>query len=315
MNTRKRVKKMTLTQALDSFILDQRLKGNTDKTIRGYQGFIGQFNAWLSAKGLTVAAELALKHVQAYQLHISSRKCENKNQPLARRTVRTYMRSIKIFMTYCYEEGFIIEPVNLKMKLPKAEKPVIEILTDEETDLLLSVFGDDMIARRNRAIICLMLDCGLRVSEVAGITAQDINFSQGYIKVTGKGRKGRIVPIGQVVINALQKYISQRLPGRGKLFLSNRETPLTPGGIIQLMNRLKNQTGIQRLHAHLLRHTYATNFLIHGGDVYALSRILGHSEIKTTEGYVQLASYYKLLQNRKCQTYLDMEEARHFNKD
>ena len=224
------------------------------------------------------------------------------------------MRNVRIFLSYCYAEGYVIEPIHAKLKLPKAEKTMIEILTDEESDALLSVFGDDTLAHRNRAMICLMLDCGLRVSEVAGVGTEDINFASGYIKVTGKGRKQRIVPIGQKVREALAAYIENRISienRRSRLFLSIRETPLTPGGIIQLMNRLKNQSGITRLHAHLLRHTFATNFLLHGlGDVYELSRILGHSEIKTTEGYVQLASYYAILRNRTRQTYLDMKEAR-----
>ncbi|MCL2223488.1 MAG: tyrosine-type recombinase/integrase [Defluviitaleaceae bacterium] len=302
---------MTLCNALDSFILDQRLKGNTDKTIRGYQGFLSQFITWLEKNEITSATELTLKHVQSYQLHIGSRQCENKSQKLTRRTVRTYMRHIRIFLSYCYAEGFIIEPIHLKLKLPKAEKPVIEILTDDEIELLLSVFGDDILARRNRAIICLMLDCGLRVSEVVGVSAADINFANAYLKVTGKGRKSRIVPIGQKVKTALTDYIHERSTIGGKLFLSSRETPLTSAGIIQLMNRLKNQTGIHRLHAHLLRHTFATNFLIHGlGDVHDLSRLLGHSELKITESYLHLASYYSILQNRARQTYLDIKEAR-----
>jgi integrase/recombinase XerC/integrase/recombinase XerD len=314
MNKTKRGNAMTLQNAIESFILDQRLKGNTDKTIRGYQGFLGQFIEWLSKNGLNQAAGLTLKHVHAYQLHIGCRQCENKNQKLTRRTVRTYMRHIRIFLAYCYTESFIIEPIHLGLKLPKAEKPVIEILTDEESEKLLSVFGDDVLGRRNRAMVCLMLDCGLRVSEVAGIKADDINFADGYIKVTGKGRKGRIVPIGKKVCNALKEYFSCRAATGGELFLSVRKTPLTPAGIIQLMNRLKKQTGISRLHAHLLRHTFATNFLIHGlGDVYELSRILGHADIKITEGYLQLASYYTILKKKSRQTYLDIKEARQVN--
>lgn len=302
---------MTMQQAVDSFIMEQRLKGNTEKTIRVYSGFLSQFNTWLSQKGITNASDLTLKHVQHYQLHLDSRRCENKREKLTRRTIRTYMRHIRIFLTYCYAEGFIIEPIHAKLKLPKAEKPVIEILTDDEISTLLFIFGDSTLAHRNRAIIYLMLDCGLRVSEVAGVSQKDINFDNSYIKVMGKGRKGRIVPIGQKVCKALEKYIHHRTTGGNKLFLSIRETPLTASGITQLMNRLKTQTGIPRLHAHLLRHTFATNFLIHNlGDVYALSRILGHSDLKTTENYVQLASYYTILQNRNHQTYLDKKASK-----
>jgi integrase/recombinase XerC/integrase/recombinase XerD len=306
---------MTLWQALDSFILDQQLKGNTDKTIRGYRGFVTQFIKWVSKSGFNDMNDVTLLLVNKYQLYIDSRQCDNKKARLTRRTVRTYMRNIRVYLAFCFAEGYINEPIHSKMKLPKAEKPVIEILTDEEVEYLLHSIGSGVSGRRNRAMICLMLDGGLRLSEVTGIKASDINFDRGYIKIMGKGRKERIVPIGLKVCEALREYILVRPAGGKCLFLSIHKTQLTPGGLAQLMKHLKHKTGISRLHAHLLRHTFATNYLIHGfGDVYELSRILGHSDIRTTEGYVQLASYYKLLQNRHRQTYLDMKEAWDINK-
>jgi integrase/recombinase XerC/integrase/recombinase XerD len=218
------------------------------------------------------------------------------------------MRHIRIFLGFCFEKELIKEAIHLKIQLPKAEKPFIEILTDEESSRLLAGFGSDELAHRNRAIICLMLDCGLRLSEVAGIRVGDVNRDEGYIIVTGKGRKSRIVPIGNKVKEILNVYFKHRVGGE-RLFLTNRQTVMTSGGIASLMNRIKKRVGIERLHAHLLRHTFATNYLIYDlGDVYTLSRILGHSDIKITEGYVQLASYYKILKSRNRQTYLDIRE-------
>lgn len=302
---------MTLPQALDAFLLEQRLRGNTDKTVSGYRGFVTQFIAWLAENGVESAAALTLQHVQGYQLYLDGRRCTNKAKNLTKRTVRTYMRNIRIFLAYCFAENFITEPIHLKLKLPKAEKPVIEILTDEETTRIFGTFGNDLLAHRNRAMVCLMLDCGLRISEVVGICPGDINFDKGYVKVTGKGRKGRIVPIGETVAGTLREYMRSRPDtAADNFFLSVREKPLKPGGITQLMNRLKKKTGVPRLHAHLLRHTFATNFLIHGlGDVYELSRILGHGDIKITESYLQLASYYTILQNKSRSTYLDKLKA------
>ncbi|MCL2048674.1 MAG: tyrosine-type recombinase/integrase [Defluviitaleaceae bacterium] len=296
---------MTLTQAFDLFILDQRLRGNTDKTIKGYQGFIRLFVEYLAAHGVELLASLELQHVQQYQLHLDTRKCENKLQPLTRRTVRTYMKHIRIFLVFCYAEGYLTEPLHLKMKIPRAEKPFIEILTDEEAERLLNACGTHALGRRDYAIVSLMLDCGLRLSEVAGITIRGI--TEIYVKVTGKGRKERIVPIGTKVREALNAYMQVRPHSQYKqLFLSVHETPLTTSGIVQMLKRLKHRTEIWRLHAHFLRHTFATNFLLHDlGDIYELSRILGHADIKTTEGYLQVASYYKLLTNRTRQTYLD----------
>ena len=91
-------------------------------------------------------------------------------------------------------------------------------------------------------------------------------------------------------------------------FLSKGRRPVTNACIGSLMLRLKKRTGIARLHAHLFRHTFATNFLVHGlGDVYELSRILGHSEIRVTESYLQLASYYTIIEKRRKLSYMDMQ--------
>jgi integrase/recombinase XerC/integrase/recombinase XerD len=290
---------MTLPQAVDFFLLDQRLRGSTEKTIAGYRGFLGLFVTWLAGYEIYMPVELTLHHVQRYQLYIGGRQCDNKPQPLTRRTVRTYMLHIRVFLAFLHKRGLMSEPIHLYIQLPKTEKPMIEILTDEESICLLSSFDNDENADRDRAVVCLMLDCGLRLSEVAGIRVGDINRDAGYVKVIGKGRKTRIVPIGRKVMELLQEYIYHR-PVGPTLFA------MTSNAIAQMMKRTKNKTGIARLHAHLLRHTFATNYLIHGlGDVYELSRILGHSDLKITEGYLQLANYYKLLRNRSRQTYLD----------
>jgi integrase/recombinase XerC/integrase/recombinase XerD len=298
---------MTLNEALEAFILEQKLRGNTEKTIKVYKDFIGQLLSWLNLSGINNSNELTQTHLKEYQLHLMTRRCDNKTENLTRISVRTYMRHIRVFINYCYEEGFIIEPI--KVRLPKAEKPALEILTDNEAERLLNLFKDDILEKRNKAIVVLMLDCGLRLSEVSRIKAEDINFEDEYIKVMGKGRRSRIAPIGSVTSQALQSYIDARPKGGGRLFLSIRGTPLTPQGIIQMFNRLKKQADIPRLHAHLLRHSFATNYLIQGGDVYALSRILGHSEIKVTEKYIHISHFYKVLQNKKGQTYLDKKKA------
>jgi integrase/recombinase XerC/integrase/recombinase XerD len=213
------------------------------------------------------------------------------------------MRHIRIFLGFCYEKELIKEAIHLKIQMPKAEKPVVEILTDEETSRLIESVKDNEYADRNRVIVYLMLDCGLRLSEVAGVRVSDVNYDSGYIIVKGKGRKSRIVPIGKKVGEELKAYSI----GLGcNIGFFN----IKPEGIAKMITRMKKKTGITRLHAHLLRHTFATNFLIHGlGDVYELSRILGHGDIKITEGYVQLASYYKILRNPTRQTYLDIKES------
>jgi len=146
-----------------------------------------------------------------------------------------------------------------------------------------------------------------------GLKTADINFEKGYIKVLGKGRKERIVPVGLKVRRLMMSYVHKRrapdAPEQDKYFFMTKQSkPVTMHCISSLMGRLKKRTGIARLHAHLFRHTFATNFLVYGlGDVYELSRILGHSQIQVTEKYLQLASYYTIIEKRKRLSYLDIQ--------
>jgi len=300
---------------VESFILDQRLKGNTDKTIKGYQRFLSLFTTWLTVHGITNISDVTLHHVREYQLYLTDKPAERRGGcRLTRRSIQTYIRHIKVFLSFCHMEGFISEPLHLKVKTPKAERPAIEIITDNEYERIMETFLDTEIGRRNRAVISLLIDCGLRLSEVAGLETGNINFEKRYMKVMGKGRKERIIPFGSNVRRVLLYYVHERRAAKAPeddkyFFLSVRRTPITSACIGTLMRRLKKSTGITRLHTHLFRHTFATNFLVHGlGDIYQLSLILGHSEVKVTELYLQLSSYYTLLENRTHVTYLDKLE-------
>ena len=302
---------LSLDYALEAFILNQRLRGNTTKTVKGYAWFVGRFIDWLSAYGVAQITDITLPIVQEYQLYIDSKPSDTGKGTLSKRTVQTYMRHVRVFLTYCYDEDLIPEPLHTKLKLPKANRPAIEIITEDEVDIILASFSKSEMGLRNTALVTLLLDSGLRLSEATGLLTENINFQRGYIKILGKGRKERIVPIGLKVRHNMIKYVHKRRQAdfpqdNAYFFLSKERKPLTQACISHLMRRLKKSTGIPRLHAHLFRHTFATNFLIHGlGDVYELSRILGHSDIKVTEGYLQLASFYTIIEKRKKLSYLD----------
>jgi integrase/recombinase XerC/integrase/recombinase XerD len=232
--------------------------------------------------------------------------------------VQTYIRHIKVFAGYCYEEELTPFDMRKKIRIPKAERPMIQVLTDMEVDNILTHFHKTELGYRDKVIVSLMLDCGLRLGEISKIKHDDINFDKGYVMVMGKGRRGRIVPLGKTVSSSLREYLSVRrsaptLADDNYVFLTNRRSPVKNSTVEQLMKRIKKKTGIKRLHAHLFRHTFATNYLLHGlGDVYELSRLLGHSDIKVTEWYLQLSSYYAIMERRERVTYLDKKNDKGF---
>lgn len=187
-------------------------------------------------------------------------------------------------MTVCLPEKF---------KLPKAKRNAIDVLTDAEVRRLLASFsGNGFIARRNACMCALMLDSGLRMNEVTSLLTGRVHIAEGYVIVDGKGNKQRIVPIGLHTKKALMRYLAVRpeytvrAPEETPLFVKDAFTPISRTTVKQLFRKLKTRTDIPRLKAHLLRHTFATRYLEHGGDIYSLQQILGHTSLEMVKRYV-----------------------------
>ena len=132
----------------------------------------------------------------------------------------------------------------------------------------------------------------------------DVHMDEGLLKVMGKGKKERIVPMGSNAQRALQRYLFRYRPkplhlGINNAFLSVLGKPLTENSIKLIFSRLAKKSGVSRLHAHLCRHTFATRFLINGGDVFTLQQILGHSTLEMVSRYVNLAANHVLIQHQR----------------
>jgi integrase/recombinase XerC/integrase/recombinase XerD len=154
--------------------------------------------------------------------------------------------------------------------------------------------ADTAIGCRSYAIVYLMLDSGLRVSEVASLRMENVDLNQGQLLVTGKGNKQRAVPIGSNAQKYLQRYIYHFRPEpllteQDNVFLTSEGKPLSDNSLKLFFTRLKVKTGIKRLHAHLLRHTFATYYLRNGGDLLSLQKILGHTSLEMVKVYSHLA--------------------------
>jgi integrase/recombinase XerC/integrase/recombinase XerD len=290
---------MKLRESFDYFILNRQLRGCTDVTITGYKFYIDYFLRFLEGKNIADTDDITLIRVNEFHLHL-----RNKEPKISQISVNTYLRTVRAFINFLQEESVITkDDIGGKMILPKTEKPAIEILTNDEISVILACNSNKSeLGRRNRAMLHVMLDCGLRADEVANLKYQDINFNQRYLKVLGKGKKERIVPVGLKTCKSIMDYIyKRRFVGEIEhVFLTKELQKMTTKSITQTFARLKKKSGVVRLYAHLCRHTFATNFLLYGiGDVYQLSQILGHSNVKTTEIYLHIANYYQIVQKQK----------------
>jgi len=157
---------------------------------------------------------------------------------------------------------------------------------------------------RNQTIFMLLLDTGLRIGELVNLKVADVHMNEGFLKVLGKGKKERIVPMGSNAQRALQRYLFRYRPepahqGIDNVFLSIDGKTITENSTKLILARVAKKSGVTRLHAHLCRHTFATRFLINGGDVFTLQRILGHSTLAMVGHYIDLASDHVAIQHRR----------------
>lgn len=290
---------MRLKRAINLFITEQEFRGNSKKTINTY---LQQLQYFYNFTGDVDCEEITYDKVQRYVIYLRS-KIKNSTHPYANITdeyisdvtVQTYTRGVRTFINFCIQRQII----NCKKfdfwQLPKAKDVIIEILTDDEIKkifVFLEKNTSKKIVLRNKIIISLMVDCGLRANEVVTLQVQNIKLNDNILKVTGKGNKERNVPFGDFTKELLLKYIRKYCSNTGLLLINEYGNPFGYGGIKKLFIKIRKYTGISRLHPHLLRHTFATKYLMNGGDITSLKMILGHTSLKMVEHYLHLAEQF-----------------------
>jgi integrase/recombinase XerC/integrase/recombinase XerD len=286
---------MLLSDCLSDFIKYQKLKNNSPVTIDNYTLIVDKF---IEFCGDVDSMDLTSDIVNNYNIYL--RDC------VKLVSVRTYIRHICVFVNYCIRKGYC-NNIYGDIVIPKKADKVIDVLTPSQVEALLSCFTPDYYGIRNKAMILLMLDSGLRANEVTSLTLDSINLEYGYVKVVGKGNKERIVPIGNMLSSCLKLYLSNRPElGNEQLFLSIDGATLSRTVFKKMFRKLRKLSGIKKLYPHLLRHTFATNYLLYSdGDIYKLSMLLGHSDLKTTEIYLHYANYYSFMQHKKTYSFVD----------
>lgn len=274
----------TLQAAFSEFLIEQQIRGNSLKTIEYYNYCNNPFLASLPKD--FPAASLTLKNLQLYALQLHQRA-------IATNSVKSYIKGIKVFISWLFQEGYIAENLTDKFNLPRAQRKTIDVLTDSEIIRLFKVFDTKTIlGLRDYCICALMLDSGLRKSEIVFLTIPDLHIAEGYIIVNGKGNKQRFVPLGFRTQKHLLKYLSYRpaVLRQNSVFLTDRYTPITKAVLERLFKKLKKDLLTPRIRAHLLRHTFATRYLENGGNIYALQQILGHTSLDMVKKYVHLTT-------------------------
>lgn len=289
-----------------------RSEGKSHQTVIWYSRVVRYFGDYLKERQLADTLDnLSVDLVRDFVLHLQTRRkwpdrqCHLAEQNLRAISVQTYVRALRGFFNWIYREGYTRENILANLRPPKAPRTLAEVLRDEEVGRILAcVDPETSWGSRDSAMLIVMLDTGLRLSEVANLAMANAHLDEGYLKVMGKGAKERMVPIGGVAQKALLRYVYKFRPeplnaSEDTLFLTPEGRAMSANGVQMVIRRLALKSGVKRLHPHLCRHTFATNYLMNGGDVFTLQQILGHTTLEMVRRYVNLASAHVRVQHRK----------------
>jgi integrase/recombinase XerD len=215
------------------------------------------------------------------------------------RTQARLISGIRSFCRYLLLEKIINDDPSALLESPRTGRKLPEVLSVEEIDMIINAIDLSIPeGHRNRAIIETMYSCGLRVSELVNMKLTDIHRSEGFVVVTGKGNKQRLVPAGSVALREIDNYLARRsampvITDQNILFLNRRGKRLSRVMVFTIIKRLAEAAGIKKtISPHTLRHSFATHMVEGGADLRAVQEMLGHESITTTEIYTHIDRSY-----------------------
>lgn len=280
---------MLLRNLLEEYLLDIKLKNYSERTIKSNKNLVGLFITYLEEEyNITKVEEVSHIHIKAY---IALKQKQGRKPSY----INTILKGLNSFYNYLQAEDYVRDHLPKKIKFQKEDKTLIKTFTDEEVRSMIECFNfKDYMNARNRCIMTILADTGVRNFELCKITLSDIK--ENCIRILGKGKKERYVPITPYLQKTLLKYMqirSIRFKDYGALeplFLSYRAKPLTIEAVervVKLAGELAKVRKDIRCSPHTLRHYYCQAQLRNGLDVYSLSRVVGHEDISITKRYLQ----------------------------
>ena len=300
---------MRLKDAVTDFIGD-RAAYCSGETIEYYEDGLRMFLRWAAESGKEDLEQLENRDIILYQTYLREKKGQNKSGKLKNTSVNTYMRSVRTFLKWLHAESLLQELPRMPKRLRDDADQIFVLTTGEVNDADQLIFVNAEAANisdelsyilylRNYLIFHLMLDEALRIGEVIRMRRSDLDFDKRIIYVNkGKGMKDRIVPLAEKLISKF-RMLFECYPGECRhsdiLFYSyNLRSQISVDTVKQFFGKLKRNKGLERLHPHILRHTFATSFIMSGGDISVLKVLLGHSDILITQRYLHLAAQFSI---------------------
>lgn len=275
-----------LTDYLDYLAVE---RGASPHTVEAYGRDLGRYVTWLGERGITSPDDVGVSDVEAYVAALTGRG-------LAPATVERAASAMKGFHRFLVAEQVTSNLPTADLPLPEKPRRLPQVLSHEQAAALLDQpWPETARGQRDRAMLEVLYGCGLRVSELCGLDLRDVSLEDELLRVFGKGEKERLVPVMGTAREALGSYLdswrpsltSARRPTQA-VFLNARGGRISRQSVFTTVERAGRLVGIEGLHPHTLRHTYATHLLEGGADLRVVQELLGHASVTTTQLYTHV---------------------------
>jgi len=263
--------------------------GLADNSIKAYRADLQKFSEFLAKERIKDLNKLDADKIIRFIM-------EGKKRGLAVTSLSRNLVAIRVFFKHLESEGLITTNIATYLDTPKLWKRLPEVLSIKDVEALINAPDTSTpLGLRNRAILELAYACGARVQELVDLEASSVNLDYGFVRLIGKGRRERIVPVGSKAVEILKRYIETARPllakdkGTERLFLSRTGNPLDRYNIFRMVRKCASASGIKALISpHTLRHSFATHLLSGGADLRVVQEMLGHVDISTTQIYTHV---------------------------
>jgi integrase/recombinase XerC len=285
----------SLGRVTDSFLRAQRAERDlSPHTLAAYRSDLAQFGTWASHAGITTLEAVDRRVLRRHVAYLSERR-------YARRTIARKLSSVRSLLAWAVRRGLLENNVATDLPAPKLDRPLPRVLkADEAAALCRLPSTGDPAGLRDRAALEVLYGSGVRVSELCGLDVDDLDLNGGFVRVTGKGRKQRRVPLSDPSMRALDDYLvrgrpallarSDPPPAPRVLLLNARGGRLSPRSVRALLDRYQKDEVSRRATPHSLRHSFATHLLDGGADLRVVQELLGHESLATTQIYTHVST-------------------------
>ena len=265
---------------LDHLSVERRLSGNT---VDSYRRDLLALATWMDANGVLQFAALLGEQLREFI-------AAEHRRGLSPKSLQRRLSALRSFFQHLLRRGELSVNPAQALRAPKAARKLPQVLDADEMTRLVEVPTDSHIGLRDRAMLELFYSSGLRLSELCSLRWRELDLSEGLVRVTGKGDKTRLVPVGSHARHALQAWRDQGSGESGQpVFPGRGGGPITPRAVQLRLRQVAQQQGIwKRVHPHLLRHSFASHVLESSGDLRGVQELLGHADIATTQIYTHL---------------------------